>query len=285
MKRSVLVSNGEAREYFTGVGLSFLIHLSLAVILIWTPVMKHSYRNPYASNLYRVHIISAEEAGEIRQAKPPGKPQPSAPRPKATASNKPIGPLYPVKKIEIPDAKVMESTGLALKPLEPAPEVSSETKKASREIASWEKLIPVIPIKKPEERPTRGGGTAGREKTGGEGTAGGEKTVGEGAEYGLARRLYYSEVWRAIQKQWALPVELLNRSDLEAIIIIKVRRDGKILSMRFEKRSGNSLFDDSAWKAVSKADPLPPFPKIYSPPAEEIGIRFRPELAGGMNQS
>lgn len=131
------------------------------------------------------------------------------------------------------------------------------------------------------ERGSRGGtqqaesgkGQTYNERAGHEG--GGTSQVSE--EYGLARKLYYSEVWRAIQSQWAVPVELLNRDDLEAIIVIRVRRDGTIMDMRFEKKSGNEIFDSSVWRAVQKANPLPPFPKAYNPPYEEIGVRFRPK--------
>lgn len=97
-----------------------------------------------------------------------------------------------------------------------------------------------------------------------------------GAQVGLARRLYYTEIWNAIRSNWALP-DFLKDKSLEAVLVVTVRRDGKILGLRFEKRSGNALFDDSAERAVMKADPLPPFPAIYSPPQEEIGVRFRPE--------
>ncbi|SFM75098.1 energy transducer TonB [Thermodesulforhabdus norvegica] len=267
MRRSVFGSNGETREYAKGVGISALIHMSLVVILLWMPFVNRTESRQYISNVYRVHLISAKEV-DRGKAVSKVKTSRTASTTRSPAPRQPVQPLYPVQKIDIPDTKTEGVPGLALKPLEPAPELEPQAKKPSQKIASWEKLIPVIPVKKSGEE------TAENRKT--------ERTVEEGdAEYGLARRLYYSEVWRAIQKQWALPVEFLGRGDLEAVIVIKVRRDGKILSMRFEKKSGNSLFDDSAWKAVKKADPLPPFPRIYSPPAEEIGIRFRPELAGG----
>jgi TonB family protein len=74
-----------------------------------------------------------------------------------------------------------------------------------------------------------------------------------------------------------VPSELINRDDIEAILVIKIRRDGTIMDVRFEKKSGNEIFDSSVWRAVQKANPLPPFPKTYSPPYEEIGIRFRPK--------
>ena len=118
------------------------------------------------------------------------------------------------------------------------------------------------------------GGRSDAENKGSSGETGGGSQASE--EYGLARKLYYSEVWRAIQSQWAVPSELINRDDLEAILIIKVRRDGTIMDVRFEKKSGNEIFDSSVLRAVQKANPLPPFPKTYSPPYEEIGVRFRP---------
>ncbi|MDP2753115.1 MAG: energy transducer TonB, partial [Nitrospirota bacterium] len=61
------------------------------------------------------------------------------------------------------------------------------------------------------------------------------------------------------------------QKDLEAIISIKIKRDGAITAQRIEKSSGNTLFDRSAIKALAKASPLSP------PPYEmEIGVRFYP---------
>lgn len=126
-----------------------------------------------------------------------------------------------------------------------------------------------------------GKGAAGTQAgSGKEGDAGhpqgGSSTGKEGAQVGLARRLYYTEVWNAIRKQWALP-EFLKTQKLEVVLVIVVRRDGKVLDMRVEKSSGNDIYDESARRAVKKADPLPRFPDIYSPAQEEIGLRFRPE--------
>ncbi len=116
----------------------------------------------------------------------------------------------------------------------------------------------------------------GRERPGAAGT-GAAAGGGDPGQIGLARRLYYAEVWSIIRREWSLDTSRLKGQHLEAIIILVVSRDGKILSYRFEKKSGNSLLDESAERAVRKVDSLPPFPKIYSPPQEEIGIRFRPE--------
>jgi TonB family protein len=80
---------------------------------------------------------------------------------------------------------------------------------------------------------------------------------------------YYTKIRREIWQQWAFPDT--GQKDLEAIISIKIMKDGTISIQRIEKSSGNPFFDKSAIKAISKASPLPP------PPYEmEIGVKFYP---------
>jgi TonB family protein len=89
---------------------------------------------------------------------------------------------------------------------------------------------------------------------------------------------YYSTIWERIKKEWILPGDLTKgKAELETIIIIVIERDGKIQKSWFEKRSGNALYDQSAMRAIKKADPLPPIPKEFSDNTSEIGIRFYPE--------
>lgn len=97
-----------------------------------------------------------------------------------------------------------------------------------------------------------------------------------GAQVALARRTYYTSIFNAIRQHWAIP-DFLKSQQLEAVLVVVVRRDGKIESMQFEKRSGQPLFDASVERAVRKADPLPPFPEAYAPPKEEMALRFRPQ--------
>jgi colicin import membrane protein len=78
---------------------------------------------------------------------------------------------------------------------------------------------------------------------------------------------YYALITRRIWSEWIYPET--GSEGLEVIITVKLDREGKIISHEIEKSSGNSLFDRSALKAISKASPLPP------PPTEmEIGVRF-----------
>jgi TonB family protein len=91
---------------------------------------------------------------------------------------------------------------------------------------------------------------------------------------------YYSLIWAKVKGAWTIPENLLKEKemvDLEAIIVLIIERDGKIQKFWFEKKSGNALYDQSAMRAIKKADPLPPIPKELSEDTLEIGIRFFPD--------
>jgi colicin import membrane protein len=101
-----------------------------------------------------------------------------------------------------------------------------------------------------------------------------------GGSSALESRLndYYNMIWERIKKEWTLLGDLpKGRSGLETIIVIVIERDGKIQKSWFEKKSGNALYDQSAMRAIKKADPLPPIPKEFSDNTFEIGIRFHPD--------
>ena len=90
--------------------------------------------------------------------------------------------------------------------------------------------------------------------------------------------VYYDMIWEKIKREWTLPGDLpKGKTGLETIIVIIIERDGKIQKSWFEKRSGNVLYDQSAMRAIKKAEPLPPIPKEFSDNTFEIGIRFYPE--------
>jgi TonB family protein len=79
-----------------------------------------------------------------------------------------------------------------------------------------------------------------------------------------------------VRKNWSLPPELQSRKDLENIVEIKIMRDGSLAYAGFEKRSGNSYYDDSTMKAVKKSAPFPPLFEEFPYNSMEIGIIFNP---------
>lgn len=100
----------------------------------------------------------------------------------------------------------------------------------------------------------------------------------KGGELSQALMLYRALVNEIIESNWVLPERFSQSKDkLEAIVVVRARRDGTIFDIQFEKKSGDSYFDDSVLKAILKSKPFPPFPDIYSPQEEEIVIRFAPE--------
>jgi TonB family protein len=100
----------------------------------------------------------------------------------------------------------------------------------------------------------------------------------KGGELSQALMLYRALVNEKIESNWVLPERFSQeKEDLEAVVVVRARRDGTVFDINFEKKSGDSYFDDSVLKAILKSKPFPPFPDIYSPQEEEIVIRFAPE--------
>ena len=117
------------------------------------------------------------------------------------------------------------------------------------------------------------------EKGGISGTSKGKKggISGTSSYTGATIQLYQMEIESTIKNNWSYPVALLNlkRGKIpEAVIIVTVKSDGKILKTRFKRRSKNTLFDDSVLKAIERSDPLPGFPPGYWKRYEEIEINF-----------
>lgn len=94
------------------------------------------------------------------------------------------------------------------------------------------------------------------------------------SEMNMKMKVYYSVVWSMIKEKWALPKGILPDDNLEAIVGTKILRNGSVSTLNFEKRSGNRYFDESAIKAIKKAEPFPPLPEWLDRRYIELGIRF-----------
>ncbi|MHB8882946.1 MAG: energy transducer TonB [Thermodesulfovibrionales bacterium] len=96
------------------------------------------------------------------------------------------------------------------------------------------------------------------------------QAAGKGPSGGQAAEMSYADrVGQEIHRQWSYPDTL--KKNLEAIVAVKVLKDGMISVQKVEKSSGDRLFDKFALKAIEMAQPVTP------PPHEmEIGIRFTP---------
>ncbi|MBE9581209.1 MAG: TonB family protein [Proteobacteria bacterium] len=104
--------------------------------------------------------------------------------------------------------------------------------------------------------------------------------TGERVQQNEVLRLYCAEIWARVQNHWVLPEQLLNKTGLTSIVVVRIAQDGKVLKARYENKSGHALFDQSAMRAVQKASPFPPLPLALRPGPLEIGIRFKPGEVG-----
>lgn len=97
-----------------------------------------------------------------------------------------------------------------------------------------------------------------------------------GGVAGKIMDIYIMQVTARIRENWSYPATLASErdKDLEAVFILRVNKEGKILMSWFDKKSSNALFDQSVVKAIERSDPLPPFPPGYHQSEEEFEIAF-----------
>ena len=90
---------------------------------------------------------------------------------------------------------------------------------------------------------------------------------GKGAYAGYGKKgykpidLYKMVLGSSIEQKWVFN-DILARMDqnLEVRILIKILKSGEIRDIIYETRSGNRYLDESAKKAIKKANPLPQLP-------------------------
>jgi len=122
--------------------------------------------------------------------------------------------------------------------------------------------------------------TAGKAAAGASSTAQAGTGTGSGPSGGIMvdenLRRYLIAVNNQIQEHWVLP-DLQNwKENIEAIVIIRVRRDGVVVERSFKKKSDNIFFNQFVEKTLKLSSPLPPFPIGINQSEMEIGLKFRP---------
>jgi TonB family protein len=85
---------------------------------------------------------------------------------------------------------------------------------------------------------------------------------------------YLLDVYEKIKNAWNVPGTA--KRELETIVTIKVRKDGRITDINIEKRSGNRVYDESVLRVLRAVEPLPTIPQSLNADSLEIGFRFVP---------
>jgi len=90
--------------------------------------------------------------------------------------------------------------------------------------------------------------------------------------------LYKIEVAFQVERNWAFSQQLAgNGKALQASLVFRVLPSGEITDIRFTEQSGNAYLDDSAYRAVVKANPVSAHPAGIRTPYVTVALRFTPE--------
>ena len=90
--------------------------------------------------------------------------------------------------------------------------------------------------------------------------------------------LYKIEVAFQVERHWAFSQQVAGDGRaLQASLVFRVMPSGEITDIRITQKSGNSYLDDSAYKAVVKANPVSPHPVEIRVSYVTVALRFTPE--------
>jgi TonB family protein len=87
-------------------------------------------------------------------------------------------------------------------------------------------------------------------------------------------KAYYDRIWAKIRSSW-VPQGVTSEASLLTVVGIRIAPNGEIEQSWIEKKSGNHYYDQSALRAIRKANPLSPLPDEQSDAPLEVGINFR----------
>jgi len=105
---------------------------------------------------------------------------------------------------------------------------------------------------------------------------GNKAAAGSGKKGSTPIELYKMVLGSEIEQNWVFN-DILARLDqnLEVRILIKILKSGEIRDIIYETRSGNRYLDESAKKAITRTNPLPPLPPgMYS---YDVVVIFTPK--------
>ena len=115
-------------------------------------------------------------------------------------------------------------------------------------------------------RETGAASTAGRSS----GSSSGRKVQSLGVQQ------YSSSLNSWIRSHFKIPEMLKKNRNLKTLVALTIRRDGSIVNMQIEQKSGDPFFDQSVMKALHSASPMPRFPGVMTETSQEFILGFTP---------
>ena len=286
------------KQWQKSLSLTIAVHVGFVLFGLFAPRLLHFQRK--IPEVYTVNLFSVEDLGgpapaaprkaaaapkaEPQQSQvtppPPAKPTPpqkTQPVPEPPAVAKDAISLKPIKtkeKADIDKVKMLQNKLLAENAEKQAKDAAEKAradadKKAKGAVDSLKKAL----MAGQQSAAGAAGASLGVANQAGTGS-------GSGSSGGIAvdenLRRYLMAVNSQIQEHWVLP-DLQNwKSNVEAIVIIRIRRDGVVVESTFKKKSDNVFFNQFVEKTLKLSSPLPPFPIGINQSEMEIGLKFKP---------
>jgi colicin import membrane protein len=290
-----LETQTDAGTLVWSVALSILFHVAVLAALILAPVSGSSSRLP--PGVIDVSLVSLPSGGgpSAVQSEPAPAAEPVAVEPRPVEKKpqvvepKEVMPLpkaepapEPQEKIPV-RAKIKEKTSLKKKTFDAQKAINTaiariEKKAAESEPDSVAAAIERLREKLKDTEAARSSGGAAQTASGGGGSGVGAGLGQGGGQVREAVRIYQAEIAYRIQKNWAFSPQLTaDNPNLEVVLGIKILASGEIEDIWFDKRSGNSYLDDSAYRAILKSNPLPPLPATFGQSSYKLGLIFGPQ--------
>jgi colicin import membrane protein len=245
---------------------SLALHITAISAMFFLPNL--SSTRTFYSPVYSVRLVNTPAARETAiEASAPAAPLPPSPaaveKSKAKEKEKPVS-LKPAKKEEA-EQKIAEAIE-RLRQKKESKSVESTIERLRSEKESRQVQSAIEGIRK---RVTISAGGAVEA----EGTSSGASTD----VMTIKHKIYYNLIWKRIRSMWVLPdAAIAGQKNLEAIIAIRIAKNGQIEDIQFEKKSGNPVFDESALRAIQKSNPLAPLPPGFEGEKFDVGVRFTP---------
>ena len=278
-------------------GISLAIHLIFFGSVVFWPVSAPKPRFlPGSINVNLVSLPGLPSAAPAPAvvSKPPAEPVAAPKKEVKTAPIEEVVTILPRKTL--PEIKIPKKTVA----LTPAPKKIKPKKSLKKKTQDRQKMIDqaltkvkkkveksetdsvsqaLDRLKKKVEQTESSGVQAGSTGQAAAGAGGVPGATGSGGQRRLELiDLYKIEVAFQVERNWAFSQQLAGDGQaLQVSLVFKVTPGGEITDIRFTERSGNSYLDESAYRAIVKANPVPPHPAGIRTPYVTMGVRFTPE--------
>jgi TonB family protein len=284
---------GDPRSRGLGIALaaSFLLHIVLFAAFGRFHIQPVD--RTFFAPLHMVDLVE-RRPGPAPKPGPKAGPETPAEKPKAQPETRKPVPTVQTKTAPAAKPKALPPPSVARAPTtvplpspEAPPEESSEERVAERIARIREKMgTAPAPARQEDQGAPRGVRDAIESIRKRVGAEGGGRAV-EGGAVGIRAggsnvlqevrlRAYYNQLWDHVTSHWTLPPSLKGK-DFSVIVSVVLDRQGTILKSWVEEASGSDAFDQSALRALQRAQPLPPIPDAVPDATLEVGFRFHPD--------